>query len=214
MRNKTIVAAMVFGFLILVAVAILSLIRGSSAPLPAEHTTTATSDLNTSSESTSIPEETSSRTLLPDDALSLTPAVNQTQAVSNGMSMTATATLPRAISDSVSIVIDKGTYTVGETIVVTVTNHLDVPITTVNQQAFCTVIRMESGSDGTWQEVKNCFSGEPVAEFTIAPGTSVTESLPAFAAGTYRVGIRYSVGDAYDLGNLLEIFTLPFDVNG
>jgi hypothetical protein len=209
MRNKGLIATMVFGLLLVLAMLLFSC-TGSPSLQVAEETSTG-NDLTTEIiESNTSTEEARDQGGVP---LVTVPAI-QTAAVTNETSAVVSATFPSSQNGAVSIVTDKGEYTVGETIVVTVTNNLNIPITTLNQQAFCTIIRMELQKDGNWQEVKNCYSGEPVAEVTIKPGEKVVKQLETPASGTYRVGLIYSEGDAYDRGKLLAVFTVAFEVKG
>jgi len=207
MRNKGIISVIGIGFLLVVTILISSLMRNFSRPLPEEITTGEILTAGTSRSNMST-TETDHQGGTPADTLTAV----QTEPVTNVTSAVATATFPSSQNGAVSVVTDKGGYTVGETIVVTVTNNLDIPITTVNQQSFCSIIRMESQNDGNWQEVKNCYSGEPVSEVTISPGEKAVQQLQAFASGIYRVGLIYSEGDAYDIGKLFAVFTLPFNV--
>jgi hypothetical protein len=95
-------------------------------------------------------------------------------------------------------------YPLGETIVVQVSNPLDTAVTTWDQRFQCTIIvlehRLESG--GAWSEVRNCFSGAPVSEVTLEPGSSTSIRLESSGSpfgrlepGVYRVSLGYSRGD-------------------
>ena len=63
-----------------------------------------------------------------------------------------------------------------------------------------------------WTEVRNCYSGAPVSEVTLEPGSSTTIRLEtrgspfgALEPGRYRAALEYSRGDRLSLaaGNLL-----------
>jgi hypothetical protein len=99
---------------------------------------------------------------------------------------------------------DKLRYVLGETIVVQVSNPLDAAITTWDQRFQCTIVvlerRLESG--GAWSEVRNCFSGAPVSQVTLEPGSSTSIRLESDGSpfgrlepGVYRVSLGYSRGD-------------------
>jgi hypothetical protein len=99
---------------------------------------------------------------------------------------------------------DKLRYVLGETIVVQVSNPLDTAVTTWDQRFQCTIIvlerRLESG--GAWSEVRNCFSGAPVSQVTLEPGSSTSIRLETnggpfgrLEPGLYRVSLGYSRGD-------------------
>lgn len=223
MRNKGLIAVIVFGFLLVLVSLIFSLTRGPSLQVPeltptGKRPTTEIIVSNTPTEEAENKDQDNipSNTMTPVQTPSSTPPATQTEPVTNETLVVATATIPPPSPEAgtVTIVTDKREYAVGEVIVVTVNNNLNTTITTVDQKAFCTVILMESLEGSDWQEVRNCSSTMPVAEITIDPGGTRVEQLQAFAAGTYRVGLIYSIGDAYDGGNLLAIFTPPFDVKG
>jgi hypothetical protein len=95
-------------------------------------------------------------------------------------------------------------YVLGETIVVQVSNPLDAAVTTWDQRFQCTIIvlerRLESGD--AWSEVRNCFSGAPVSQVTLEPGSSTSIRLESDGSpfgrlepGVYRVSLGYSRGD-------------------
>jgi len=95
-------------------------------------------------------------------------------------------------------------YVLGETIIVQVSNPLDTAVTTWDQRFQCTIIvlerRLESG--GEWSEVRNCFSGAPVSQVTLEPGSSTSIRLETnggpfgrLEPGLYRVSLDYSRGD-------------------
>lgn len=105
-------------------------------------------------------------------------------------------------------------YTLGETIVVEVSNPLDTSVTTRDQRFQCTIIVLEQRreSEGAWSEVRNCFSGAPVSKVTLEPGSSTSIRLESGGSpfgrlepGLYRVSLDYSRGDRLSLtaGNYL-----------
>jgi hypothetical protein len=124
---------------------------------------------------------------------------------------------------SVSITTDKLRYQLGETIVVQVKNGLDTTITTRDQRFQCTIIALEHrrGSADEWTEVRNCYSGAPVSEVTLEPGTSTTIRLESGGAmpdplepGMYRAALDYALGDRLSLapGHLLIARSEQFQI--
>jgi len=140
---------------------------------------------------------------------------------SRGASSTAAALAPHG--DRVLVTTDKLSYELGETIVVQVSNRLDTPITTRDQRFQCTIIALEHRRDDSteWTEVRNCFSGAPVSEVTLAPGSSTTIRLESCGSpsgglepGLYRAALDYSRGDRLSLapGNLLVARSEDFQI--
>lgn len=84
-------------------------------------------------------------------------------------------------------------YHQNEEIVVTITNNLDTSITTIDQQAFCTIVRLKQLIGKEWKEVKNCFSGIPMSNVTLGAHSITIVKLPALSTGIYQAFIRYSL---------------------
>lgn len=127
---------------------------------------------------------------------------------------TSTSAAAASHDDGVLVATDKLAYELGETIVVRVSNGLDTMITTRDQRFECSIIALEHRRDGSaeWTEVRNCYSGAPPSEVTLAPGSSTTIRLQssggpfgALEPGLYRAALDYSRGDRLSLaaGNLL-----------
>jgi len=127
---------------------------------------------------------------------------------------TSTSAAPASQDGGVLVTTDKLSYELGETIVVRVSNGLDTMITTRDQRFECSIIALEHRRDGSaeWTEVRNCYSGAPPSEVTLAPGSSTTIRLQssggpfgALEPGLYRAALDYSRGDRLSLaaGNLL-----------
>ncbi len=124
---------------------------------------------------------------------------------------------------AVSVVTDKFRYQPGETIVVRVTNPLNTAVTTWNQRFQCTIITLEHQhrrADG-WTEVRSCFSGAPVSEVTLQPGSITTIHLEfgsglsaGLDPGHYRAALDYSLGDrlSLELGDLMVARSDQFEI--
>lgn len=130
---------------------------------------------------------------------------------------------PATADEGVLVSTDKLSYEIGETIVVRVSNRLDTPITTRDQRFQCTIIALEYRREhpGTWTEIRNCYSGAPVSEVTLEPGSSTTIRLESSARpfgglepGLYRAALDYSRGDRLSLapGSLLVARSKEFRV--
>jgi hypothetical protein len=126
-------------------------------------------------------------------------------ALASDLSQVASPTsAPTAPDDGhVLVSTNKLRYVLGETIVVQVSNPLDTAVTTWDQRFQCTIIVLERGleSGGAWSEVRNCFSGAPVSQVTLEPGSSTSIRLESNGSpfgrlepGLYRVSLGYSSG--------------------
>lgn len=129
-----------------------------------------------------------------------------------------------SLDDGVMVTTDKLSYELGETIVVQVSNGLDTVITTRDQRFECSIIALEHRRDGSaeWTEVRNCYSGAPPSEVTLAPGSSTTIRLQsgggpfgALKPGLYRAALEYSRGDRLSLspGDLRVARSEEFQIN-
>lgn len=112
---------------------------------------------------------------------------------------------------------DQQEYLQNEVIVVTITNRLDTSITTFNQQAFCSIARLERQDGTEWREVRNCVSGPPSTEVTLEPGTETVvklsaDFLPALSPSIYRASIIFSLGETFDFGKTLVATSQLFNV--
>lgn len=110
--------------------------------------------------------------------------------------LTALGNLP-TIDSMVTVETNLQEYHQKEEIVVTITNNLDTSITTIDQQAFCTIVRLKQLIGKEWKEVKNCFSGIPMSNVTLGAHSETTVKLPALTPGTYHAYIKYSLGLKY-----------------
>lgn len=115
-----------------------------------------------------------------------------------------------ARSSSVSVLVetDKLHYQASDVIEVSVSNHLDSPVTATDQRFLCTIIALERQSESgeDWDEVRNCMSGAPVQEVTLGPGTTTSVRLELdrvpidqLTPGKYRVSLAYSLGEHFSL---------------
>jgi hypothetical protein len=100
-------------------------------------------------------------------------------------------------------------YAPGEPIHLQIINGLSDQITTVDQQAFCSVLRLdhEIGPD-VWEEVHNCTSGPPPREVVIGPGQEQAVTWETgLGEGVYRARLVYSIGGAFIAGKASEVTT-------
>jgi len=107
---------------------------------------------------------------------------------------------------------DKEEYQQNEEIAVTITNDLDMSITTFNQQSFCTIVRLEIQAGTDWSEVAECSTGAPSVEVTLEPGTETVVTLPALSPGTYRASLLFSLGPTFNFGESFVASSAPFGV--
>lgn len=108
---------------------------------------------------------------------------------------------------------DRSVYRTDQEIIVNATNGLDRPITTIDQQGFCSIFRLEERTGAEWTELRNCYSGPPPQDVTIAAGETVTTTFPPqLEAGTYRVALVYTPGDHFIAGDNITVYSEPFQV--
>lgn len=115
-------------------------------------------------------------------------------------------------ASGVSVSTDKREYQQDEGIAVTISNNLDTSITTFDQQAFCTVIKLERQEGPGWSEVRDCFSGVPSVEVTLERHSQTSVALPALPTGTYRASLVYSIGETFNFGESFVASSEPFSV--
>lgn len=109
------------------------------------------------------------------------------------------------VEKEVIITTDKTEYELGENmeIVVTIINNLNSNITTLNMQAFCSIIRLEQQEETEWKEVENCFSLIATRPVTFEPHTDTIVKLPTnyssgpINPGIYRASIVFVIGETY-----------------
>lgn len=107
---------------------------------------------------------------------------------------------------------DQQSYQQGEEVTVTVTNNLDTNITTFDQQAFCSIFRLEQRTKDEWKEVRNCISGAPRRLVTLGPHSLTTVQLPGLSPGSYRFSVVFSPGEVFDFGRSLVSYSPEFTV--
>ena len=114
---------------------------------------------------------------------------------------------------------DKREYGQNDTIAVTVTNDLDLGITTFDQQTFCSILKLERQIDGEWKDVeKGCFSTVPSTDMTIEPHTELIVKLRSpstglLPSGTYRASLVFTVGESFNFGKSFVAASPPFRVH-
>ncbi len=108
-----------------------------------------------------------------------------------------------------TVVAERTQYAPGEPISLQIHNGLTDSITTVDQQAFCGVLRLDQEiSPDVWEEVLNCTSGPPPRDVVIEPAQdqSVTWET-GLGKGVYRARLVYTVGGAFVAGEASEVTT-------
>ena len=109
----------------------------------------------------------------------------------------------------VTVTAEREQFAPGEPIHLQIRNGLSDPITTVDQQAFCGVLRLdrEIGPD-IWEEVHNCTSGPPPRDVVIGPGQEQSETWETgLGKGVYRARLVYTVGGSFVPGEASDIST-------
>lgn len=112
-------------------------------------------------------------------------------------------------SQQVTVVADRAQYAPGEPISLRIHNGLSDSITTVDQQAFCGVLRLDQEiSPDVWEEVVNCISGPPPRDVVIEPGQDQAVTWETgLGKGVYRARLVYTVGRAFVAGEASEVTT-------
>jgi hypothetical protein len=103
-------------------------------------------------------------------------------------------------------------YQPNEEVIITVTNNLGTKITTFDQQAFCTILRLEQRIGEEWKEVRNCFSRAPARLVTLELHSKTTLKFKRLSPGIYRSGIIFSPGESFNFGKSYVSFSPPFTV--
>lgn len=115
-----------------------------------------------------------------------------------------------AVSDhggtQVSIDIDRERFADGEPIELRIHNGLNDAVATVDQQAFCGVLRLDRAVGTAWEEVRNCATGPPPRDVVIGPGEERTVHWePGLGKGVYRARLVYATGDVFVPGSAMEV---------
>jgi hypothetical protein len=125
-------------------------------------------------------------------------------------SLAIASTKPSGQGDSpVTIAAEQERFAPGVPIHLEIRNGLNDPITTVDQQAFCGVLRLDQEiAPDVWEEVHNCASGPPPRDVVIGPGQlqAVTWET-GLGKGVYRARLVYTVGEAFVAGEASEVTT-------
>ena len=117
---------------------------------------------------------------------------------------------PSGQGDSlVTIATEREQFAPGEPIHLKIRNGLGDPITTVDQQAFCGVLRLDQEiAPDVWEEVHNCASGPPPRDVLIGPGQEQAVTWETgLGKGAYRARLVYTVGEAFVAGEASEVTT-------
>lgn len=124
--------------------------------------------------------------------------------------------MPAAV---VTVVANQNRYATHEKIVITISNGLKEPITTADQQTYCSVIILERQGEGDWQPVRNCTLNSPSLEVTVKPGSVAPFELApnqissgSIPPGTYRATLIYTIGEHFGPGQARIVSSEPFTV--
>jgi len=100
---------------------------------------------------------------------------------------------------NVTIVTDSHVYRIGDTIHVTIANHLRTPVYAVGGKMNCTVVEAEMKTTQGWQRaaIAPCGDAEMRDMVQLAPGairtvTLTTTGATVFGPGAYRLALSYS----------------------
>ncbi len=116
---------------------------------------------------------------------------------------------------------DKEAYQVNEKIRITIKNMLEEPVTSMDQQTYCTIILLEEQKETGWLPVKNCTLNAPAREVTINANSSefkIVEIVPdqqsaeTLQVGTYRATLVYSKGEHFKPAENSTAYSETFDV--
>jgi len=135
-----------------------------------------------------------------------------TMVVAERSSLVGVTSAQANISSMVLVRTDKREYQQDEKIVVTITNNLDTIMTTLDQQAFCTIVRLDKQVGTEWKEVRNCYSGAPTRPVTLNPHSETIVTLAGLPSGNYRASISFSIGKHFDFAKLYISSSPPFTV--
>jgi hypothetical protein len=125
---------------------------------------------------------------------------------SSANSVESPLTTASAADARVVLQLDADQYSPGDPIVVRVRNGLDEAITTVDQQAFCGVLRLDREVSAGWEDVQSCISGPPPRAVTIEPGQERVETwAEGLGKGVYRARLVYAIGETFTPGAALEV---------
>ena len=113
------------------------------------------------------------------------------------------ANLIRFLSD-VRVAVDRGEYSIGDKIVVTVANNLDQPLEIGTQRTNCSILWIERFADGLWQRLRNCTDLSPAVEMHMEAKKQLTQTIDTgytyggpsfFPEGIYRASLHFTAGE-------------------
>lgn len=125
-----------------------------------------------------------------------------------------TVTTTTTTEGMVTIRSGASSYSSGDKIKLVVTNGLKTPISTTDQQGFCTIVQIDQLEDGSWVRAAPCLSGPPPIDVVLAAGSVTTVELPQpLEPGEYRARLVYSIGSSFVAGQALEAQSARFTVH-
>jgi hypothetical protein len=106
----------------------------------------------------------------------------------------------------VTILVERDRFAPGDPIELHIQNGLREAISTVDQQAFCGVLRLDRAVGTKWEEIRNCASGPPPRDVVIRPGEGLAVPWePGLGKGVYRARLVYTIGGAFIAGKASEV---------
>lgn len=125
-------------------------------------------------------------------------------------------------ASDVLIETDKSSYGIGEDIIVTIRNNLDVSIVTFDHQSFCSIVTFERRDNSGWERVAPCFSMKPTRPVSLGPNSDTVLTFRGLVGpdvypglqlpGTYRATFVFTVGESFDFGETVVVSSAPFSV--
>lgn len=177
-----------------------------------------TSDVSDAAISAATSATTQAATSTSSPATPATPTTTQattstTQPATETSTTTGIATTTTSTDRIVTIRSVSASYTSGDAVEFVVTNGLADPITAQDQQAFCTIVRVDQLVGDAWVEAAPCVSGPPPSDVVLNAESAMTIELPLpLESGTYRARLVYSIGLVFVPGKTLEAETATFTV--
>lgn len=214
-----------FLFLTIIAVLGVLLVAGFTLLREEQPTSIDTSDLKISGDENQVshselsgPQPRVSEPLTQPETEEETPDVGGIASLANSVPRITDEAEKRAEPHNISKVLvetNKQEYKQDEKLVVTIRNNLDTSITTFDQQAFCSIIRLEQERGTEWKEVRNCFSAVPRQLVILKPHTETIVKLKVLdlSPGIYRATIIFSMGESFNFGKSFVASSSPFRVD-
>jgi len=124
---------------------------------------------------------------------------------------------------SVSLRTDRTTYRSGDTIQVSVTNHLQAGIFAYDTLASCTILGLQAQINGSWQnsKVAYCALGRMARLVEIAAGQTYQAGIragvsgvqsPGFPPGIYRFSLQYMTSAQTSVQKRITIYSSPVTI--